>query len=418
MSCLVGTESPTCVATEATPAPQRADASPKRRKRLSVATTPPRKPCQGNAAPQQVAAKIAYTAAPGAGERAGIVHGSVPLPPHVSEDDAWRNVLAPVDTLVTDARGLGFSLDGAGFQLVDDPAGAPEAAGGGDAYYRLVEAAALRATGASRATAYCHARRSPRPGAKSAAAGYGYVHSDQSDVRSADLRHLDHLPPGVPRRRARGRGGPPVRGAVGVVRRPGRGVPRRTSPSSTTPSPAVEVGRVVLINYGPDEGKLATIIDIVDGNKCLVDGPATKTGVARQVIPFKRVALTDIVVKIPKNARQKTLNKAWDEADVLAKWDASSWAKKLAAKKKRASLTDFQRFQLMVAEAAVRDRRRQAAKDPGTGGGSSRRRSGDDARGSGGGGGGGSSAPLPPPRAPRRRPGAPSGPGAGGGATA
>merc|ERR1719353_1799680 len=95
----------------------------------------------------------------------------------------------------------------------------------------------------------------------------------------------------------------------------------------------VEVGRVVLINYGPDEGKLATIIDIV----------------ARQVIPFKRVALTDIVVKIPKNARQKTLNKAWDEADVLAKWDASSWAKKLAAKKKRASLTDFQRFQLMVA---------------------------------------------------------------------
>ena len=111
----------------------------------------------------------------------------------------------------------------------------------------------------------------------------------------------------------------------------------------------VEVGRIVLINYGPDEGKLATIIDIVDGNKCLVDGPATKTGVARQVIPFKRVALTDIVVKIPKNARQKTLNKAWDEADVLAKWDASSWAKKLAAKKKRASLTDFQRFQLMVA---------------------------------------------------------------------
>jgi large subunit ribosomal protein L14e len=124
---------------------------------------------------------------------------------------------------------------------------------------------------------------------------------------------------------------------------------RSPAPSPRSFSRFVEVGRVVLINYGPDEGKLATIIDIVDGNKCLVDGPATKTGVARQVIPFKRVALTDIVVKIPKNARQKTLNKAWDEADVLAKWDASSWAKKLAAKKKRASLTDFQRFQLMVA---------------------------------------------------------------------
>jgi large subunit ribosomal protein L14e len=29
----------------------------------------------------------------------------------------------------------------------------------------------------------------------------------------------------------------------------------------------VEVGRVVLINYGPDAGKLATIIEIVDGKR-------------------------------------------------------------------------------------------------------------------------------------------------------
>jgi|EP00624_Nannochloropsis_granulata_P002672 hypothetical protein len=29
----------------------------------------------------------------------------------------------------------------------------------------------------------------------------------------------------------------------------------------------VEVGRVVLVNYGPDYGKLATVIDVVDGNK-------------------------------------------------------------------------------------------------------------------------------------------------------
>ena len=103
------------------------------------------------------------------------------------------------------------------------------------------------------------------------------------------------------------------------------------------------------MNYGPDAGKLATIIDIVDGNKCLIDGPLPKTGVARQVIPFKRVALTDLTVKIPKNARQKTLCKAWEEEKTQAAWDATSWAKKLARKKTRASLTDFQRFQLMVA---------------------------------------------------------------------
>ena len=112
----------------------------------------------------------------------------------------------------------------------------------------------------------------------------------------------------------------------------------------------VEVGRVVLINYGPEAGKLATIIDIVDQNKCLIDGPAEITGVARQVIPYTRIALTDFVVKIQRNARQKTLKKAWADADVLAKWEASSWAKKLSSKKKRANLNDFDRFKVMVAK--------------------------------------------------------------------
>ena len=124
---------------------------------------------------------------------------------------------------------------------------------------------------------------------------------------------------------------------------------KASHPSPHRFSRFVEVGRIVLVNYGPDAGKLATIIDIVDGNKCMIDGPVPKTGVARQVIPFKRLALTDIVIKVPKSARQKTLVKAWDAAKVEETWAATSWAKKLARKKVRASLTDFQRFQLMVA---------------------------------------------------------------------
>jgi large subunit ribosomal protein L14e len=111
----------------------------------------------------------------------------------------------------------------------------------------------------------------------------------------------------------------------------------------------VEVGRVVLINYGPESGKLATIIDIVDQNKCLIDGPAEITGVSRQVISYTRIALTDLTVKIQQNARQKTLKKAWEEADTLNKWESSSWAKKLSSKNKRANLSDFARFKVMVA---------------------------------------------------------------------
>ncbi|KAG5177524.1 ribosomal protein L14-domain-containing protein [Tribonema minus] len=111
----------------------------------------------------------------------------------------------------------------------------------------------------------------------------------------------------------------------------------------------VEIGRVALINYGPDEGKLCTIIDVVDHNKALIDGPEELTGVKRQMIPFKRLALTDFKVKILRNARQGTLKKAFAEADVLAKWGATAWARKRAAKAKRASLGDLDRFKLMIA---------------------------------------------------------------------
>jgi large subunit ribosomal protein L14e len=112
----------------------------------------------------------------------------------------------------------------------------------------------------------------------------------------------------------------------------------------------VEVGRVVLISYGPEAGKLATVIDIVDQNKCLVEGPEEITGVARQVVSFRRIALTDLTVKIQRNARAKQLKAAWKEADTLAQWEGSSWAKKLAAKNKRAGLCDFDRFKVMVAK--------------------------------------------------------------------
>jgi len=112
----------------------------------------------------------------------------------------------------------------------------------------------------------------------------------------------------------------------------------------------VEIGRVVLINYGPETGKLATIIDIVDQNKCLIDGPVNLTGVTRQMISFKRIALTDLKADICRNARQKTLTKAWVDGKIEEKWESTSWAKKLSAKKKRAKLTDFGRFKVMVAK--------------------------------------------------------------------
>lgn len=69
----------------------------------------------------------------------------------------------------------------------------------------------------------------------------------------------------------------------------------------------------------------------------------------RQSINFKHLALTDFVVDIPRSPRQATLAKAFKAADIEGKWAKSAWAKKRAARAQRASLSDFDRFKVMVA---------------------------------------------------------------------
>jgi ribosomal protein L14E/L6E/L27E len=193
----------------------------------------------------------------------------------------------------------------------------------------------------------------------------------------------------------------------------------------------VEIGRVALVNYGPDAGNLVAILDILDQNRILVQGPS----VHRQVLNMKRATLTDLKVVIGRQARYvnlteissflisaccakcncyqsffvcafdecgtvpvrvhyqapghssyflhfsvnlsrsesnlhalrlesefmfclqsnstATLNAAWKAADTENKWNTSAWAKKLAAQKTRASLSDLDRFKLMVARKQV-----------------------------------------------------------------
>ena len=109
----------------------------------------------------------------------------------------------------------------------------------------------------------------------------------------------------------------------------------------------VEVGRVVYINYGPDAGKLATIIDVVDQSRALIDGPFSKTGVSRQTIPLRNLSLTPVKVNVPRAVSNKTLTKKWSAQKPEEKWAATNWAKKIAKTQLRASLSDFDRFKAM-----------------------------------------------------------------------
>ena len=56
------------------------------------------------------------------------------------------------------------------------------------------------------------------------------------------------------------------------------------------------------------------------------------------------------------------MKKYVEEAGVVAKWDSSAWAKKRAAAEKRRTLSDFERFQVMVHKKSRRDKVRKVVK--------------------------------------------------------
>ncbi|XP_059171120.1 large ribosomal subunit protein eL14-like [Physella acuta] len=112
----------------------------------------------------------------------------------------------------------------------------------------------------------------------------------------------------------------------------------------------VEIGRVAYVAHGDDKGKLVAIVDVIDQNRALVDGPCS--GVGRKDLNFKALHLTQFTINIGPSARSGTVKKAWEKEEITKKWEQSTWAKKLATAQRRAELTDFERFKLMKAKQA------------------------------------------------------------------
>lgn len=106
----------------------------------------------------------------------------------------------------------------------------------------------------------------------------------------------------------------------------------------------VQTGRVAVINYGENAGKWVTILDIVDGSRVLVDGPTS--GVSRQIVPIKHLAITGIKYRVPRTATSITLKKFIVGSGVTAKVEKNSWVAKAKRQQIRANLTDFERFKV------------------------------------------------------------------------
>ena len=113
----------------------------------------------------------------------------------------------------------------------------------------------------------------------------------------------------------------------------------------------VEVGRAVLINYGPLAGRVAVIVELINTSRVLVEGPLT--GVRRQEMSLRRLSMTDFVLDIARSIKSSSLKKAVEDFGLNKKYEATSYGKKLQRAVTRSKLTDFDRFKVMVLRQKV-----------------------------------------------------------------
>ncbi|XP_034950719.1 60S ribosomal protein L14 isoform X2 [Chelonus insularis] len=120
----------------------------------------------------------------------------------------------------------------------------------------------------------------------------------------------------------------------------------------------VQTGRIALVNDGPHKGKLVSIVDVIDQNRVLVDGPQSK--IPRGEMKLTDLHLTKFCLKFPYTGGTRVVRKAWDEAKLDEQWSKTMWASKVEAKKKRLAMSDFDRFKLRKARQIRNKIRTQA----------------------------------------------------------
>merc|ERR1712018_981724 len=78
----------------------------------------------------------------------------------------------------------------------------------------------------------------------------------------------------------------------------------------------IEVGRFAVLADGADKGKVAAVVNVIDQNRVLIDGPCS--GVRRQAYRIKNLHMTPLVTKFPFSARTKVVRAAWKKMVFLS----------------------------------------------------------------------------------------------------
>lgn len=112
----------------------------------------------------------------------------------------------------------------------------------------------------------------------------------------------------------------------------------------------VEIGRVVRIARGPDAGKIAVIVNVIDQNRALIDGPIT--GINRQGFRLKDLYLTKYMVEgLTHKSNRAEVTQAMKDAKIVEQWEEDPANLKMKKMKARREMGDFDRFKLRAAKS-------------------------------------------------------------------
>ncbi|XP_052894565.1 60S ribosomal protein L14 [Anopheles moucheti] len=109
----------------------------------------------------------------------------------------------------------------------------------------------------------------------------------------------------------------------------------------------VETGRVAKCAVGKYKGRLVCIVNVIDQNRVLIDGPTN--GVPRQQYAVNHLHLTKFRVRFPHTARTRVVRDALEKFDLKKKFEETRWNERSVAKGRRFNMTDFDRFKLRLA---------------------------------------------------------------------
>uniref|UniRef100_A0A182Q4F4 Large ribosomal subunit protein eL14 n=1 Tax=Anopheles farauti TaxID=69004 RepID=A0A182Q4F4_9DIPT len=119
----------------------------------------------------------------------------------------------------------------------------------------------------------------------------------------------------------------------------------------------VETGRIAKCAVGKYKGRLVCIVNVIDQNRVLIDGPTH--GVPRQQFAVNHLHLTKFRVRFPFTARTRVVRDALEKFEIKKKFAETQWQERAAAKYRRFNMNDFDRFKLRLAR---RERNRIVSK--------------------------------------------------------